>query len=77
MIFRNLLFFSTPDKSPGWRFWKRRRYVVAFMSFLGFFNVYALRANLSIAIIVMTENKSVSIGNETVYVRSQNYDVLA
>lgn len=65
---------STPDKSPGWKFWKRRRYVVAFMAFLGFFNVYALRANLSIAIVVMTENKPVTIGNDTVYMREFDWD---
>ncbi|XP_044751573.1 vesicular glutamate transporter 1-like isoform X2 [Coccinella septempunctata] len=69
-----LHFASTPDESPGWKFWKRRRYVVAFMAFLGFFNVYALRANLSIAIVVMTENKPVLIGNDTVYVREFDWD---
>lgn len=29
------------------------------MAFLGFFNVYALRVNLSVAIVAMTENRTV------------------
>lgn len=36
------------------------------MAFFGFFNVYALRVNLSIAIVAMTENKTVDHGNGTV-----------
>lgn len=34
-------------------FWRQRRYVVAIMLFLGFFNVYSLRVNVSIAIVAM------------------------
>lgn len=36
------------------------------MAFFGFFNVYALRVNLSVAIIAMTEVKNVTLEDETV-----------
>ncbi|XP_058832664.1 sialin [Topomyia yanbarensis] len=52
--------------SPLWMFWKRRRYMVVFMAFLGFFNVYALRVNLSVAIVAMTECRQVDYGNGTI-----------
>ncbi|XP_001849053.2 sialin [Culex quinquefasciatus] len=52
--------------APLWMFWKRRRYMVVFMAFLGFFNVYALRVNLSVAIVAMTEVRDVDYGNGTV-----------
>lgn len=35
------------------------------MAFFGFFNVYALRVNLSVAIVAMTENRTVITTNET------------
>lgn len=44
-------------------FWKKRRYVVVFMAFLGFFNVYSLRVNLSVAIVAMTEKREDAEGN--------------
>lgn len=50
---------------PRWKFWKKRRYVVAAMSFCGFFNVYILRVNLSVAIVAMTENRTVTAENGT------------
>ncbi|KAG8227728.1 hypothetical protein J437_LFUL008010 [Ladona fulva] len=45
------------------------RYLVATLAFLGFWNVYALRVNLSVAVVAMTTNYSVPIPgtNETVY----------
>ncbi|XP_055627576.1 sialin [Toxorhynchites rutilus septentrionalis] len=57
---------SDGNPAPLWMFWKRRRYCVVFMSFLGFFNVYALRVNLSVAIVAMTENRTVDYGNGTI-----------
>ncbi|XP_070504435.1 sialin-like [Chironomus tepperi] len=39
--------------------YKRRRYLVVFMAFLGLFNVYALRSNLNVAIVSMTENRTI------------------
>ncbi|VVC38177.1 Major facilitator superfamily,Major facilitator superfamily domain [Cinara cedri] len=40
------------DRQP--RFWKQRRNIIALMAFLGFFNVFTLRANLSVGIVAMT-----------------------
>lgn len=38
----------------SWKFWKKRRYVVAILTFLGCFTSYILRVNLSVAIVAMT-----------------------
>jgi ACS family sodium-dependent inorganic phosphate cotransporter len=47
--------------------------MVATIAFFGFFNAYALRANLSIAIVAMTENKTVVLDDNTVvYVSFDN-----
>lgn len=55
-----------PEKEPlTWRFWKKRRYIVVVLAFFGFFNVYSLRVNLSVAIVAMTENRTVDYGNGT------------
>ncbi|XP_070534945.1 vesicular glutamate transporter 1-like [Ptychodera flava] len=43
-----------------------KRYILTFMAFLGFCNIYSLRVNLSVAIVAMTSNKTVTKGNETV-----------
>uniref|UniRef100_A0A224XPJ3 Sialin n=1 Tax=Panstrongylus lignarius TaxID=156445 RepID=A0A224XPJ3_9HEMI len=51
--------------SPTWQFWKRRRHLVAFLAFFGFFNVYSLRVNLSVGIVAMTSPYNVSTGNNT------------
>ncbi len=57
-----------PDLPPLFlRLWRRdycpdlpARYVLAIMSFLGFCNVYALRVNLSMAIVEM-DNETVTV----------------
>lgn len=43
------------------------------MAFFGFFNVYALRVNLSVAIVAMVEKRNVTLGNGTV-VQEQYFD---
>uniref|UniRef100_A0AAG5DCW8 Sialin n=1 Tax=Anopheles atroparvus TaxID=41427 RepID=A0AAG5DCW8_ANOAO len=53
-------------EAPMWMFWKRRRYVLVFLAFFGFFNVYSLRVNLSVAIVAMTENRTIEHPNGTV-----------
>ncbi|CAB0006489.1 unnamed protein product [Nesidiocoris tenuis] len=47
---------SWKGESKGWKFWERQRHIVAFLAFLGFFNVYALRVNLSVGIVAMTSS---------------------
>lgn len=56
-----------------WKFWKTRRYIVVLMAFLGFFNVYGLRVNLSVAIVAMTEKFNVTLENGTV-IEDQHFD---
>ncbi|XP_049816102.1 vesicular glutamate transporter 1-like isoform X1 [Schistocerca nitens] len=51
---------------PLWKFWRRHRIVVTLLAFLGFFNVLALRVNVSVAIVAMTENKSRVLDNDTI-----------
>lgn len=56
-----------PEIEPlTWRFWQKRRYIVVAMAFLGFFNVYSLRVNLSVGIVAMTENRTVYYPNGTI-----------
>ncbi|XP_055701272.1 vesicular glutamate transporter 1-like [Phlebotomus papatasi] len=56
-----------------WKFWQKRRYIVVMMAFFGFFNVYALRVNLSVAIVAMTQKINVTLENGTV-VQEQLFD---
>ncbi|XP_031633346.1 vesicular glutamate transporter 1 [Contarinia nasturtii] len=56
-----------PEIEPlSWKFWQKRRYIVVLMAFLGFFNVYSLRVNLSVGIVAMTEYRTVYYPNGTV-----------
>jgi hypothetical protein len=41
------------------------RYVMAFMGFLGFANVYAMRVNLSVAIVAMVNNTAIPKVNDS------------
>lgn len=51
-------------------FWRKRRYIVVLLSFLGYVSSYTLRVNLSVAIVAMTQNRTVVHDNGTVdYVR--------
>lgn len=44
--------------SPEGRCYVPARYVLTFLAFLGFFNVYCLRANLSVALVAMVNSTS-------------------
>ena len=46
-----IISFSTPEWS--WRLFPHR-YRIALLAFFGFFNIYTLRVNLSVAIVAMT-----------------------
>jgi len=61
---------DTDGLGTSWKFWRRRRYVVAFLAFLGFFNVYALRVNLSVAIVAMTAIRNTTLSNGTTIIVS-------
>lgn len=40
--------------------WKKQRYLLVFLAFFGFINIYTLRFNLSVAIVSMTEIRNVT-----------------
>lgn len=56
-------------------FWKRRRYVVVMMTFLGCTVMYTMRVAMSIAIVAMTENRTISLENGTIGYVSFAWDV--
>ncbi|XP_049792913.1 vesicular glutamate transporter 1-like isoform X3 [Schistocerca nitens] len=49
-----------------WTYGLPRRYFVALMAFLGFCNVYALRVNMSVAIVAMSSNRTSVDQNGTI-----------
>ncbi|XP_031634758.1 vesicular glutamate transporter 2-like [Contarinia nasturtii] len=56
-----------PEIEPlTWRFWRKRRYIIVLMAFLGLFNVHALRVILSVGIVAMSENRTVHYPNGTI-----------
>ena len=50
-----------------------KRYMVAMLSFLGFANLYAMRANLSVAITVMVANQTVVQDGKEIQVMPLTY----
>lgn len=54
--------------------WLPRRYLVALLSFFGFANIYAMRVNLSVAIVVMTHNRTYISANGTQVVEPPEFD---
>ncbi|KAG8259618.1 hypothetical protein J6590_008653 [Homalodisca vitripennis] len=56
-------------------FWKRRRHLVTFLAFLGFFNIYTLRVTLNVAVVAMTSFYPVALDNGTVVqIQDFNWD---
>ncbi|CAG9770532.1 unnamed protein product [Ceutorhynchus assimilis] len=53
------------NKASSWKFWTQRRHIFTIMAFFGFFNIYSLRANMSIAIVAMTSARSSTNENGT------------
>ncbi|XP_071442476.1 vesicular glutamate transporter 1-like [Hetaerina americana] len=51
-----------------------RRYVIATLAFFGFWNIYALRVNLSVAVVAMTTNYSISVPGSNVTTYRQDFD---
>nr|XP_003706045.2 PREDICTED: vesicular glutamate transporter 2 isoform X1 [Megachile rotundata] len=63
------------ELAPSWRFWKKRRYIVGVLAFLGFFTSYILRVNLSVAIVAMTEkHKKVDESGNVYYEAEFDWD---
>lgn len=40
--------------------------MIAVLAFFGFFNIYSLRVNLSVAIVAMTANQTTTAANKTI-----------
>ncbi|RUS84902.1 hypothetical protein EGW08_007312, partial [Elysia chlorotica] len=51
-----------------------KRYIIAIMAFLGFANIYALRVNLSVALVAMTTNRSVVINGTLHTIAGPEFD---
>lgn len=71
---------SNSDGQPP--FWKQRRNLVAFLAFLGFFNVYTLRVNLSVGIVAMTSSSDKLVSGRSLCLMrnfsfSVNYNILS
>ncbi|XP_026470914.1 sialin-like [Ctenocephalides felis] len=66
---------ETPKPPPfTWKFWKQRRYLLSILAFFGFFNAYALRVNLSIAVVAMTNNDTKILENGTIVNIAPEFD---
>nr|CAD7259453.1 unnamed protein product [Timema shepardi] len=64
------------ELGPWWQFWKRRRYVLAILVFISLFNLAALGASMGAALVAMTTNYSIDIGNgTTLHVRDLDWDM--
>lgn len=44
------------DSTP---FWRKKRYLIVFLAFMGYVNLYTMRVDLSMAIVAITENRTV------------------
>lgn len=63
---------ADPSENKCYEFYLPKRYILAFMAFLGFANVYALRVNLSVAMIAMNSNHT--FDNSTLPVPTYHWD---
>jgi ACS family sodium-dependent inorganic phosphate cotransporter len=58
-----LNFLKEMERIP---FFKKKRYLILFLAFLGFINLYTLRVNFSVAIVALTQNRNFTTDNGTV-----------
>ncbi|CAG9860033.1 unnamed protein product [Phyllotreta striolata] len=56
-----------------WKIWNRKRYIISILTFFGFFNVFTLRSNISIALVDMISLKNITFPNTTV-VEKKEFD---
>lgn len=61
------------DSDANLPLWRKKRYIVVLMAFFGYFNVYTLRVNLSVAIVAMTEPQNITFTNGTMS-QKQDFD---
>lgn len=55
------------EKDPlTWMIWRKRRYIVVVLLFFAFFNLYATRVDMSMAINIMTDFKNLTDKNGTI-----------
>jgi ACS family sodium-dependent inorganic phosphate cotransporter len=54
------------EQIPPPPLWRSKRYFVVFLAFLGYVNLYALRVNLSVAIVAMTDKTAIN-GTEMIF----------
>lgn len=66
-VLHKLTLYLLLPSPPPWK-WTSfpRRYMIAILAFFGFFNIYSLRVNLSIAIVAMTENRTILHANGSI-----------
>lgn len=58
-IFTEIIYDDFKVFSETRPLWKKRRYLIVLLGFFGFVMVLALRVNLSVAIVAMTENRTI------------------
>ncbi|KAG8259625.1 hypothetical protein J6590_008660 [Homalodisca vitripennis] len=63
----------TKNLNSQWKFWKKRRYLLTFLAFLGCLNMFISRVNLSVGIVAMNSPYNVTLGNGTV-VEKQDFN---
>ncbi|XP_014258795.1 sialin-like [Cimex lectularius] len=66
--------FNQTRTRPVETSWLPRRYLVALLSFFGFANIYAMRVNLSVAIVVMKDKRISYLPNGTKIVEPPEFD---
>ncbi|KAG5676921.1 hypothetical protein PVAND_006718 [Polypedilum vanderplanki] len=52
------------DQTP---FYLKKRYLIVFLVFLGYTNLYTMRVNLSVAIVALTENRTITVNGTKTY----------
>ncbi|CAD5121055.1 DgyrCDS9595 [Dimorphilus gyrociliatus] len=62
---KDKIFSTLPPEGSSLPWWCSIRLLLAFVGFLGFVNLYALRVNMSVAIVCMVNNTALSDSNST------------
>lgn len=73
LIFLELFRSCCNEFDDGTPFYFKKRYLIVFLAFLGFFNLYMMRVDLSVAIVAMTKNVTVELEDGSV-ITKPNFD---